>query len=79
LWLKEGDATTKFFHTHANGRRHKNLIHSLIQDGHTLLSEEDNVDAIYNFFDAIMGTMAAPTNAINLDVLDLYPSLSWPS
>jgi hypothetical protein len=70
LWLKDGDTPTKVFHAHANGRQHKNRIQSLTQDSRTLLSE-DKDDAMYNFFDAIIGTPTTRTNAIDLDVLEL--------
>jgi hypothetical protein len=33
LWLKEGDTSTKFFHSYANMRRRKKHIHSLEHNG----------------------------------------------
>jgi hypothetical protein len=45
LWLREGDAPTKFFYAHANARRRWNFIHSLEHDGNTLFSEEAKADS----------------------------------
>jgi hypothetical protein len=39
LWLKEGDANTRFFHIHTNVRRRRKFIRSLEHNGHTLSSE----------------------------------------
>jgi hypothetical protein len=36
LWLREGDASTKFFHAHANFRRRRNHISSLVVDGNVV-------------------------------------------
>jgi hypothetical protein len=33
LWLKEGDTSTKFFHSYANMRHRKKHIHSLEHNG----------------------------------------------
>jgi hypothetical protein len=33
LWLREGDACTRFFHTQASHRRRKNFIGHLLVDG----------------------------------------------
>jgi hypothetical protein len=71
LWLKEGDACTRFFHTHANGRRPKNHIHSLEHEGRTLLSEDSKAEATFSFLESIMGTLASRSNSINLDGLNL--------
>jgi hypothetical protein len=33
LWLSEGDAPTRFFHSQANDRRRKNHIHDMLHEG----------------------------------------------
>jgi hypothetical protein len=58
LWLSEGDAPTRFFHSQANGRHHKNHIHSLVHEGQTLISEEDKAAATFLFYNNLMGTSA---------------------
>lgn len=42
MHLKEGDANTKFFYQWANGRRRRNLIPYLMQDGVLLWGHEEN-------------------------------------
>jgi hypothetical protein len=71
LWLSEGDAPTRFFHTQANGHQRKNHIHSLLHEEHTLTSEEDKASVAFQFFDRLMGMLAARVNSINLKDLDL--------
>lgn len=57
LWLKEGDAPTKFFHLHANSRRKKKFIRSLQKnDGVLAFDEETKADIAFQHFDAILGT-----------------------
>jgi hypothetical protein len=48
IWLREGEAPTQFFHTHANAHRHRNHIDSLQYDGHALTIKEAKVVAFYN-------------------------------
>jgi hypothetical protein len=50
LWLREGDAPSKFFHIHANHRRRKNFIHELEHEGQRITSEECKADVIFQFF-----------------------------
>jgi hypothetical protein len=56
LWLHEGDASTKFFHAHANIRRWRNHIHILVVDGNVVHSKEATAQAAHSYFDAMLGT-----------------------
>jgi hypothetical protein len=62
LWLRDGDAPTRFFHAHANIHHRKNHIHSLVQCDRVLVTESDKVD---------VATLATRSNTIRLDLLDL--------
>jgi hypothetical protein len=74
LWISEEDASTRFFHAHAFGRRRGKHIRSLSQDGQTLVNEESKVAAAFMYFDIILGTLAQRHHAINLQALGV-PSL----
>jgi hypothetical protein len=71
LWLSEGDAPMKFFHIHANARRRKKFIRSLDHEGQCLISENSKVQAVFQFFDEILGRPTSRSHAINLELLDL--------
>jgi hypothetical protein len=71
LWLKEGDASTKFFNAHANGRCHRNYVRSLMVDGEVVVFEERKADAAFCYFDQILGTLSPRSNSISLDLLNL--------
>jgi hypothetical protein len=40
LWISEGDASTRFFHVHANSRRRWHCIHTLEHQGHVLVARD---------------------------------------
>jgi hypothetical protein len=40
LWLREGEANTKFFHLHTNHRRRKNYIPQIIHNNELLIDQE---------------------------------------
>jgi hypothetical protein len=71
LWLKEGDASTKFLHAHANGHRCRNYVWSLMVDEEVVVSKERKADATFYYFDQILGTPLPRSNSINLDLLNL--------
>jgi hypothetical protein len=71
LYIREGDASTKFFHVHANSQRHWNHIRSLVDNGEVFLSEDHKADAIFHYFDEVLGSSPSRLNSINLDLLDL--------
>jgi hypothetical protein len=50
VWLKEGDAPTRFFHMHANACQMKNFICTVEHDGQVLVAEHGNAQAFFQFF-----------------------------
>jgi hypothetical protein len=71
LWLRKGDASTRFFHSCANARRRRNHIHSLEGDGRVFVEESSKAEAIDSFFDNILGIAPERTNSINLAALEI--------
>jgi len=74
LFLSEGDANTRFFHLHANGRRRKNHI-SRIRDpaAGTFTYGDDMANIFYNFFDNLIGTEQDRPCTLNLEALGIVP------
>jgi hypothetical protein len=70
-WLKEGDACTKFFHLHANHRRRKNRIDSLLVDGVTLVVEAGKVEAAFKYYEATLGSELPRTAVLDFSELGL--------
>jgi hypothetical protein len=56
LSIKESDAPTAFFHTHANAHRRHNHIRVLKRGDQTFLSEEDKADVVFDFFNQVLAT-----------------------
>jgi hypothetical protein len=64
--LKERGACTKFFHLHANHRRRKNHVASLLVNGVTLVTEADKAEAAFKHYEAILGSELPRTAALDL-------------
>jgi mannosylglycoprotein endo-beta-mannosidase len=75
LWLREGDACTRFFHTHASHRRRKNFIGHLMVDGQRLTDHVDKVKAMDSFFEDLLGTSVDRPFSLDLDYLGI-PSIN---
>jgi hypothetical protein len=71
LWLKEGDAPTRFFHIQASQCYHKNFVAALEHQGQRLIAEDRKAEAAFEFFDDIFGVLSARACHIDLDCLDL--------
>jgi hypothetical protein len=57
IWLKEGDACTKFFHLKANGRAKKNFIHCLRKtDARYVWSHPEKEEILFKHFEEWLGT-----------------------
>ena len=71
LWLREGDACTKFFHLHASHRRRQNFIGHLVVDGVRQTDHEVKAEAVDSFFDSLLGTEVDREVSLDLDFLRL--------
>jgi hypothetical protein len=74
LWLREGDACTRFFHTHASHRRRKNFIGHLMVDNRRVTDNADKAEAVDSFFEGLLGTSADRPFSLDLDYLGI-PSI----
>lgn len=70
-YLAEGDANTRFFHLQACHRSRKNHISKLPANGAVLFRDEEMAEAVFNHFDAILGSRGEQLNQINFEVLNL--------
>lgn len=69
LYLKEGDANTRFFHLKANGRRRKNFIHKLENNDAWAFTHRDKQQIINQHFESIMKEPTARTTDFNWSLL----------
>jgi hypothetical protein len=74
LWLREGDACTRFFHTQASHKRHKNFIGHLLVDGRRVTNHVDNAEVVDSFFVDLLGTSMDRPFSLDLDYLGI-PSI----
>lgn len=65
-WLSEGDANTQFFHAHAKFRKGKKYISKLHVGDRILTGHEDKEQAIWNFYNSLLGTPEPRGNTLNL-------------
>jgi hypothetical protein len=61
--LAQGDAPTCFFHIHANSRRWRKFIHIVEHEG-------SKADALFSFFDDILGAAPQRQHTIDLNSID---------
>ncbi|KAM0844041.1 hypothetical protein ACQ4PT_057322 [Festuca glaucescens] len=71
-WLKEGDASTRFFHAKANARRRKSYIHRLELDGNSYTEQEEKEEIIWKYFDELIGTKKDRPHSVNFPFLDMH-------
>jgi hypothetical protein len=70
-WLSKGDAPTQFFHIHANAHYCRNCIRTLQHEGQTLVTEQAKAEALFNFYDKVLGEPSPRSCSINLDLLNI--------
>ena len=73
-FLAEGDANTRFFHLQACHRSLKNYIPKLQTSEAVLVTDEEMATAVFDHFDAVMGTLGYQSTHILLEELHL-PSI----
>ena len=57
IWIREGDACTRFFHLRANGRRRKLYIpHLRRPNGDIVCSHPDKEDVLHEFYEKLLGS-----------------------
>jgi hypothetical protein len=71
LWLKEGDANTKFFHMHARHRKRKNLVVRLRDDECILINHAEKAALVDQFFSNLIGRSEDRKRSIDLGALGL--------
>jgi hypothetical protein len=71
MFLREGDTNTKFFHLQAYHRCCKKHITQISHHGMVLTSEDDKAQAIFDYFDQILGTQVAWTHGVDYAALGL--------
>jgi hypothetical protein len=65
VWLKEGDACTKFFHLKANDRARKNFIPCLKEvNGNFVWSHREKEQILHNYFQDRLGTCEQRTGNV---------------
>jgi hypothetical protein len=73
IWMKLGDANTKYFHLMANARKNKNHILSLQIENGLATSQRDKHSAIHDHFIQHIGTYAPRQCKLNFSALkELY-------
>lgn len=70
-YLAEGDANTKFFHLQACHRARKNHNHSINVDGVEVVDNNAMADALFNFYEFVLGTNFERSARIDLELLQL--------
>ena len=69
LYLREGDANTRFFLLQACRRGRVNTISSLRVHGTEVINDDAMADALYEHYNAILGTNFVRSRALNLQLL----------
>lgn len=71
LFLAEGDANTRFYHQQACHRSRQNQIRSLNVQGQQVLSDRAMADALYDYYNDILGSNFERSRRLNLQAIGL--------
>jgi hypothetical protein len=72
-FILEGDANTRYFHSVANGRHQKKLIHSLFQDEGTIEGHENLKLYITNYYKGLFGSPDEGNFSMDEFIMDHIP------
>jgi hypothetical protein len=64
-WLKDGDASSRFFHAKANARRRKSYIHRLEIDGASITDQEEKEEPLWQYLDKLVGSKKDRPHTLN--------------
>jgi hypothetical protein len=70
-WLQDGDANTRLFHLHSWHRKRKNFIAKIVIVGHTLTNHDDKANAMFEYYENLLGISLDRTHSINLQELGI--------
>jgi hypothetical protein len=70
-YLQDGDANTKFFHLQACHRKRKSYIPTFAHEGRTFTSEEAKSEAVFDYYNGLLGMRFRRLHRIDLDHLNL--------
>lgn len=71
--LKEGDASTRFFHAKASARRRKSLIHRIEFEDRVHTDQQDKEEAIWKYFQGLLGVNCGRQHSLNLAHIGIVP------
>ena len=66
LWLKEGEASERFFKIFASHRQRKNIILSIHSEGHVFTGQNSIAQAIDDYYQRLLGSAAERSHALTL-------------
>ncbi|KAM0849018.1 hypothetical protein ACQ4PT_053996 [Festuca glaucescens] len=72
-WLREGDASTRFFHAKASARRRKNFIHRIEFKDVVHTEQHGKEEALWKFYQDLLGTPRQRQHSLNLAELGISP------
>jgi hypothetical protein len=75
-FILEGDSNTRYFHSVANGRHRKKLIHSLVQDEGTIVGQEQLKTYITNYYKGLFGDPDEGTFTMEESMIQDIPQVS---
>ncbi|XP_073362337.1 uncharacterized protein [Aegilops tauschii subsp. strangulata] len=71
LWLRAGDASTKFFHAKCCSKRRKNFIHTIQSDDQCATAHGDKAQIIHDHFSKVMTADTGRRVTLNWSALEL--------
>ncbi|KAM0889850.1 hypothetical protein ACQ4PT_027467 [Festuca glaucescens] len=72
-WLREGDASTRFFHAKASARRRKSFIHRIEFEDKVHTDQQGKEEALWGFFQDLLGEPRRRQHTLNLAAMGIAP------
>lgn len=71
VWIREGDANTRFFHIKASSRRRRNFIHILRRDRQVFTTRKDKQQEVFRHFSSLLGEQAQGGTSLDWEGLGI--------